>query len=402
MNRTCGDLPARLCVPAAYWMLCSLVVVAGLAVGGGLLAAWPDAPPRVHLIDYVANADARHYRQIAEHGYSYEPGTRSMVAFWPLYPLLASGLGRLPAIEYEWSLVVVSNLALLAAFIMLARYAVVRFPELPADYSDYCLLALGLFPLGFFLRAPLSESVFLALSVGAMSLIAKGRPWWMCAAVVGLATAARPVGVALLAPLAIDIWRRTSRAQRWIALPAGLAIGCWGLLAYMPYLHVQFGNAFAFADAQMQWRIRDPVPWGEHLFALARLEPIWTVFDPASPAFWGNPRWPVPFWCNLNLLNPFVFVAAIVLLTIGKCRSWLNWEETALVAGLLFIPYVTRSFDMGMISMGRFVSVAFPLYLVLGHIMVRIPGPLAAIVLALSAVWLAIFSAQFAAGYPMA
>jgi hypothetical protein len=402
MIRTWGDLPALLCVPAAYWMLCSIVVVAGFALGGELLASWPSAAERAHFVDYLTNADARHYGQIAEHGYSYEPGTRSMVAFWPLYPLLAAGVGWLLAIEREWSLVLVSNVALLAAFILFARYAAIRFPDLPVEFADYCLLALGLFPLGFFFRAPLSESTFLALSIAAMLLIAKGRPWWLCAAVIGLATAARPVGVALLAPLAIVIWRRTIGAQRWIAVPAGLAMGCWGLLAYMAYLHVQFGNAFAFAEAQMEWRIRDPIPLAQHLFALATLEPIWTVFDPASPAYWGNPRWSSPFWCNLNLINPVVFAAAVVMLTIGKFRSWLNWEELALAAGLLFIPYVTRGYDMGMISMGRFVSVVFPLYLVVGHILVRMPGPLAAVLLSLAAVWLAIFSAQFAAGYPMA
>jgi hypothetical protein len=56
---------------------------------------------------------------------------------------------------------------------------------------------------------------------------------------------------------------------------------------------------------------------------------------------------------------------------------------------------------MGAQSFGRFASVAFPAFLVAGMILARLPGPVAAVLLAASALFFGIFSALFAAGYPV-
>jgi len=52
-----------------------------------------------------------------------------------------------------------------------------------------------------------------------------------------------------------------------------------------------------------------------------------------------------------------------------------------------------------MVSQGRYVSVVFPMYIVLGQIFCRMPTVASMGVLSISAAYLTIFSAMLAAGY---
>ena len=63
------------------------------------------------------------------------------------------------------------------------------------------------------------------------------------------------------------------------------------------------------------------------------------------------------------------------------------------------IPYCSKSYDMAFLGMGRFVGAIVPMHLVLGQILSRMPAPLAAVALSLSAALLAAYAALFAAGY---
>ena len=77
----------------------------------------------------------------------------------------------------------------------------------------------------------------------------------------------------------------------------------------------------------------------------------------------------------------------------------LNRFEVSLSLLLLAIPYSTRGYEMGMASMGRFAAVAFPIYVVLGRWLSRLPPAAAAGLLTPSAFLMAAYSALFAAGY---
>lgn len=147
------------------------------------------------ILDAVAIFDGRWYRQIAVDGYSYDPGRRSNVAFFPMYPVLGRGLILITGMRAEAALLVVSNLSLLAALWLLACYVRTRFPDAGAHVVDCTLLAAAVFPTGCFLRLAYSESTFLLLAIFAMLAMARSWPPWRAALIVGLATAARPVGV---------------------------------------------------------------------------------------------------------------------------------------------------------------------------------------------------------------
>jgi hypothetical protein len=83
---------------------------------------------------------------------------------------------------------------------------------------------------------------------------------------------------------------------------------------------------------------------------------------------------------------------------VGARKRWLSSCEVALAAALLFIPYVTRSYEMCMVSGARFAAVVVPTYLVLGPLLARLPRGIAVLVLVASGALLAIYSGKFALG----
>ncbi len=346
--------------------------------------------------------DGQFYLQIALEGYSYDPARGSNVAFFPVYPMLVAGVYRATGIAVEWAGLLVAHVLLIAAFVLLAAYVRQRYPRASPQLGVYAVLAFGLFPTTFFLRMTYSESTFLVLALLAFLGMERGWRPIVVAAIVGLATATRPVGVALVPPLWLYVWGRSE--ARWKAL-GGMAyltpVALWGLLAYMAFQDAQFGEPLAFAQTQSHWQSRPAVGWGEKALALAAWEPIWSAYIPSSPGYCGRWAAEVPAWFNLQLANPVFFVAAGVLVGLGAAKRWLSAGEILLAAGLLLIPYVTRGFDMCMASQGRFAAVVFPVYLVLGRLLSSAPLVVSAGVLALSAVYLAVYAALFAAGYFM-
>src|SRR5262245_12040031 len=84
------------------------------------------------------------------------------------------------------------------------------------------------------------------------SFYAMERRWPLpiIAAIIGFATATRAVGVTLLAPFAIYIWYRSSDPRRFVRKLWLFPLACLGVVAYMLYLYVQFGDPLAFAKTQ--------------------------------------------------------------------------------------------------------------------------------------------------------
>ncbi len=167
----------------------------------------------------------------------------------------------------------------------------------------------------------------------------------------------------------------------------------------MIFQALSFGEPFAFAQNQDNWRLRPRAAVDVKAEALITLEPLWSVFVPSSNCFWGNDRLETNPVFSMRLANPIYFSAAVLVAILGGWRGWLNRNELLLSGGLLVIPYLTRSFDMCFCSMGRFSAAAFPLYIAMGQLLCRLPPGIAAAGLALSAVFMGLYAALFAAGY---
>ena len=160
-----------------------------------------------------------------------------------------------------------------------------------------------------------------------------------------------------------------------------------------------FGEPLAFAKTQQFWSRRPAEPFGERVLALLAWEPVWSVYIPGMPGYWGDIDRGVWMPFSYQLANANLFLLAIALVGAGAAKKWLTVREVLLTAGLLGIPYAMSGFRFCMGSQGRFVSVVFPIYLVLGHILCRLPVAASVAVLTLSAAYLALFSAMLAGGY---
>lgn len=383
----------------ACWYFSGLIVALALTFG---LTFLPSARTLAsgHLLDSLVLQTATAYLKLVDKGYDYDPRRESSVAFFPVYPLAARWVAKLGTLRSSEALFLVSNAAFLATLVVLYRYGDARCGGAAESWVGYSGAAAALFPTGCFFRFAYSESTFLLLA--ALSLLGIERRWppWLVAGIVGLATAARPVGVALLVPLALWIWVESPTAlARAARLPAFLLLGSWGLLAYMVFQWERFGAPFAFALTQRHYGYRSAPPLLEHLTALASLEPIVAVYSPESEVYWAKLTPSGIPWFSLQFANPLFFVGAVALLVVGAWRGWLNRYEWSAGAFLLLIPYLTRSYEMGMNSMGRFVAVAFPIYFVIGRLLARLPRELAAMLLACMAAYLALYSALYAGNH---
>jgi len=380
-----------------YWLTGNIVAL-GLFFGIELVE---QSSRRGHMFDYAgeayANWDGQWYKKIAAQGYDYDPGSPSSVAFFPAYPLLGGGLARIAGIRPEVALLVVSNLFLICLLCLTAKYVSRRFPGPPRRLADRVLLAMALVPTSFFFRMAYSESLFLTLTVLVLYAIHRGWPLPIIAVIVGLATAARPVGVGLIPALILHIWHKSPGARVFAVRTTCLVpVACWGIAAYMAYLYAEFGDPLAFARTQSNWRLRPPTTLGQRMLALVILEPIWSLYDPSGPAYWGKLAGASDPLFSLRAADPIYFLGAVTLVAVGAAKRWLSGCEVVTAASLLLIPYTTIGYDQYMQSMGRYSSAAFPVYIVLGHLLCRAPEPVVACLAGLSGFLLGAYTALFA------
>lgn len=236
-----------------YWVLgtrLGIALVGALAVvlAGG---AWPEMEP------LWVKWDAHHYLHIAEFGYTADQSLGDgwlYIVFFPLYPALVAGLGRLVN-SFFWAGTAISCAALYVACLGLHKLVEKEYPHAGMRAVRYLLL----FPASLFLGIPYTESLFLALSVWALWAMREKR--WLMAGVLGLfAALARNAGVLLALPYAICLAKemgipgpktgvctklRTWLIKGWpvLLIPAGTCI--YLLINYWVY-----GDAFMFMQIQ--------------------------------------------------------------------------------------------------------------------------------------------------------
>ena len=302
----------------------------------------------------------------------------------------------------------IPHLALMGAFVLLARYVRLRWPEATATQRGMVLILFGLWPLGVFFRMPYAESLFVCGTVAVLYGMARGWSLFPLAIITGFVTALRPVGVALSAAFfwygADSPWRFAPRKFGHIFLLTPLA--CWGLLAYAGYQWWAFGTPWAFAQTQDNWVLSVPkhVHWTTKLKSLAMLEPMWGLYLPDNPRYWANVRGIGTFGLrggalfSLIFWNPLLFLWAVVLFAWGSWKRWLTGSEIILGGCLLGIPYLTRAYEMSMAAHGRFAAVVVVNYLVMGRILMRVPFLLQVAFCSMLAIGLFLTTALLVAG----
>ncbi|HEX5307944.1 MAG TPA: mannosyltransferase family protein [Solirubrobacteraceae bacterium] len=314
----------------------------------------------------AARWDAAWYLTIAHYGYRPDLGTFTAPrdAFFPLYPIglrALSDLGTPPLL---------AGVLLSLAALAFGLYALHRLTTLEAarlrlgrgrELARLTVLTCAFGPMAFFFSAVYSESLYLALSVGAFLFARRGR-WPLAAACAGLAAATRSSGVALALPLALLYLygprddrrpdRECHRLQPRYRLRADLL---WlllvpaGIVAYGVYLGLAGGDPLAPFHAQAGWSRHFAGPFGgAWTGVLAGLRAVGHAGTAASH--------------NLVLLA-FLAVGAVGL--VGVLRL-LPFAYGAYVLAALALPLSYPVSSQPLMSLPRFLLVLFPLNIWLG------------------------------------
>jgi len=290
---------------------------------------------RPELERMVMVGDAWWYRTITADGYDRAPvsGRLTNWAFFPVYPLLVRALPLTGSFALDG--MIVSNVALLFALLLLG--AVARQSGLSEEDAERAIFYLAFFPTSYFLSMPMTESLFLALSLGSIHS-AQHRRWPIAGFLGGLAAATRFPGILLLVPLVLMFFVEQRERPVWRA--AWLALVPAGTATFMAYLGRVTGDPLAFVHVQEHWG-RSPGWFWRPLVAFL-----------AKPNAIGEP------W-NLIVLNFLVALLLLVVAGVLLARRGASFGSYALVSVLL--PLSTGSLQ----SIARYGLVVFPLFLLL-------------------------------------
>jgi hypothetical protein len=324
-----------------------------------------DVPPGT--LSIWSYWDGEHYVALALDGYFQAPRYVSP-AFFPMYPLLVRSFSEVfggspskEALSYWGPLL--SLLFLPFAFYFIYEIARQGWGERAAKGT---ILALAFFPTAFFLNAAYTESLFLALSAGSLWAIRVKRNLLLACILAGLATATRNVGIFLVAPLMYE-WIAQGGLkeprERWRGLY--LAFAPSGLIVYMGYLWIKFGDPLLFYSSQKYWKreATGPLDTANRAWATA-VEGVGMLSD---SRLWAHPS-VQNFADHLERANSFYNLAflifAVVVLLAGVRKLPLSLTIYSLL--LIVPPALFGTPDVPLMGIPRYVLVAFPVFIVLG------------------------------------
>ena len=210
------------------------------------------------LYSILVRTDAPHYLGIAQNWYVTVGDPRFHIVFFPLFPIVVRGLMFMIPDAFAASLIVSIGSYMIAS-VLLYELALLDFDKKGAWRA---VIFLALLPAGFFFAAPMSESLFLMLSLSCLYLARKGR--FVLAGVFGaLAAFTRSPGILLMVPVAFEAVRSLialrksgkSKSAIW-----GAAFGrggatlmiAFGFLAYLYVNYAVTGNPFQFMIYQSE------------------------------------------------------------------------------------------------------------------------------------------------------
>ncbi|HEX3620968.1 MAG TPA: hypothetical protein VHT97_01495 [Acidimicrobiales bacterium] len=329
-----------------------------------------------------AQWDSGWYYQIATHGYSWVRGQQSSIAFFPAYPVVVRAMSAVAGGAYVDGIL----LTLVAGAGVAALLMTWLRDRLTPTAAWTAFAALLLFPYAFYLYGVVyADALFIAAVLGAFLLLEADQP--VLAGLVGaVATAARPVGVVLVAGLVVRALERRGAFRPagggWIDLrrarpaDAGVLLSVLGLGAWCFYLWSRFGDPLAFATAQAAWHQgAGPSTWLKFQF-------FSDVADLRSPRAW-----------LLFMAHPVLTVAAACLVPRVFRRFGVGYGVyVALLIGLSAVS--TKNF----FGMARYLLAAFPCFAVLGELLVE-RATWRKVFLPASGLALVVLTAIFGTGY---
>lgn len=271
--------------------------------------------------------DAGHYLSIAREGYNFP-----QQAFFPFWPFLIK-IVSLTGLSAEISMYILTLFLGLSSFILFYLLAKKITGSRNAKLS---LLLFAAFPSTMFLHAGYTEGLFLTLTMLSFYLMEK-KKLFLASLTAGLSGMTRLVGVVV--SIAFFIRNRILRF---------FAIGLSGLIIYMLYLYLTFGDPLIFVHAQQNWcessgRCQLTFP----------LRPLADYYDLLlSGSIDINP-----------LSTPYIdWISGVIFLSL----LWVVWkklENMYFIYSLLVISIPLMSGST--VGMVRYILAAFPIFFVI-------------------------------------
>ncbi len=313
-------LPLRLGLSAYVAIIVGLLPALVLPLPAELMARWGIAMPTGRLADLFLNPwlryDALWYMRTALNGYELsEPNIQHM----PLYPGLMRLLHEIVGGHLAISALVVSNVAFILALGYF--YRLVRLDDDDAT-AWRATVYMAIFPTAFFYLIGYTESLFLLGAVGAFYYARTGG--WLRAGLWGTVCAlARPQGLIILLPLALEFWRQhaASLRQQWhkalLLLPIPLSTAL-----YVLYLQLTFDLPTAINAFSSYWTMSTSAFPGQSLWLglVAVVQGVYPASNGVDLAFalfglamtvWAMRTLPSPYWLFMGL-NMLVYIYKLI------------------------------------------------------------------------------------------
>lgn len=323
--------------------------------------------------------DVNFFLAIGYYGY-YSPVP---TVYFPLYPLLTHLLASIVGFRYQLEVaILISNLGTLTTFIGLGL--LVAHEEGTETVAKNAIRVAASYPLAFYLAAPYSEGVFLALATW-MLVFMRRRAWYRAAACAFIAGFTRPTAVILILPL---IWEYGCYHGWWLWLYNNWRVWQWQPRAwYKGFRHswnayrcsvtilqaiiVVEAVPLAFAFYALYCQIRFGIPWAfvqsEQIYWLHRPMPPWQAIRVIGTAYSSIPAWTYNQALFLIDLFPLTLFALLTLLTIRRMPFSFTLYMLGLLQLCIVAPVINPNFPFMLMSISRFLVVSIPIFLLLGR-----------------------------------
>ena len=209
---------------------------------------------------FYYRSDVAHYMGIARDWYLREGNERLRLVFLPLYPLTARLLTR----NGDYFAGAFAAAQVFSLSCLPAAYELFRL-DMDRREAMFCALILFLLPGAAFLRVPMSEGLFLLLTVLAV-YFARRQRFTLAGLFTALSAFTRSLGILLLGLLFVEmllsfisVYREEKHAAfRLLPRYVGcLLLGCCGTLAYLAVNWTVSGSPFTFLTYQREnWNQR--------------------------------------------------------------------------------------------------------------------------------------------------
>lgn len=236
------------------WMVASRILIFVLAYMVDLIANGYDGGIFERMQTLWLRSDSPSYLGIAKNWYVTEGDPRFHIVFFSFYPMVLK-VFQLVVGDYFAAAMLTSFTCSIGAAIVLYELAAIDMSRRDALRAVRYMFIL---PAAFFFTSPMTESLFLLLTVSCMLLIRKKKYLW--AGLIGaLAAFTRSIGIMMIVPMGIEAIRDVIRVYREgsgkklksiAARLGGLLIIPLGLGAYVLINYLVTGNPLQFMEYQ--------------------------------------------------------------------------------------------------------------------------------------------------------